>query len=455
MSKKQTIFEQFDKDETARRLQAMAEQVLALARRAGATACEVHAGESQGAQIEVRKGDLETVEFNRDTGISVTCYSGQRKGSSSTTDMTAEGLRLAVESATTIARAVEADPYAGLPEPSLHPAPQELQDLDLFRPVAWTLGDMEARAKAAESAGLAVSPLIQQCEGASVSVSASVRVVANSQGFCGTHARTRYGTGVSFVARDEAGMQRDYDFDQRIDASSLLPADQLGRRAAEKTVRRLGPRKPPQGNYPVIFEASVARGFWGHLLSAMSGSAIYRGSSFLCDRLGETLLPDWLSWQELPRLPGGQASALFDNDGVATREKWLVKDGQLQTYLLSCYAARKLGMQPTGNAGGSFNLRFHAPKVSVPAMLEQAGTGLWVTELMGQGVNLVTGDYSRGASGFWFENGELAYPVAEVTIAGRLQEMYLGVEALGDDVDTRSGLHTGSVCVQGMTIGSR
>ncbi|SDJ91696.1 metalloprotease PmbA [Billgrantia gudaonensis] len=439
----------FDAVAQQRQLESRAEQALALARRLGADAAEIGASVDQGIGVSVREGEVETVELSRDQGIAVTVYVGARKGSASSTDASEASIHAVVEKALGIARHTGEDPAAGLADAEL--MARELPDLDVHHP--WALGTDEAIdvALACESAGRRVAG-IRQSEGASLSSGEGVRVYANSHGFLGSQRGSRHSLSCLLIAEDASGMQRDYDYTSARDPRDLVAAETVGRRAAERTLQRLGAQRPATGRLPVMFDATVASGLVGHLMSAIAGGSLYRQASFLCDRLGEPLFPEWLTLFERPMERGAMASSPFDNDGVQTRDNVFIERGRLASYMLSAYSARRLGMQTTGNAGGARNLRIAAPLLSRDELLGRMERGVLVTELMGQGVNGVTGDYSRGAAGFWVENGEIQYPVEEFTIAGNLEAMFKGLVGVGDDLDTRGSIHTGSWLIDEMTV---
>ncbi|MDR5868404.1 metalloprotease PmbA [Halomonas koreensis] len=430
-------------------LETRAEAALALARRLGADACEVGASVDQGVGVNVREGEVETVELSRDQGIAVTVYVGSRKGSASSTDAAEASIKDVVEKALAIARHTGEDPAAGLAPAEL--MARELPDLDVHHP--WALSTEEAIdiALACEAAGRGMAG-IKSSDGAGLSSGEGVRVYANSHGFLGSQRGSRHSLSCLLIAEDEHGMQRDYDYTSARDPRDLLAPEVVGESAARRTLRRLGATRPATGRMPVLFDPSLAAGLVGHLLGAIAGGALYRQSSFLCDRLGETLFPEWFSLQEKPQLRGGMASSPFDNDGVATRDNVFIDQGRLASYLLSAYSARRLGMETTGNAGGARNLRLDAPLERQEALLSRMDRGVLVTELMGQGVNGVTGDYSRGAAGFWVEDGRIQHPVEEFTIAGNLEAMFKGLAGVGDDTDTRGSIHTGSWLIDEMTV---
>lgn len=431
-------------------LQAQVEHILAEARRQGATACEVAVSLQDGLTASVRQREVESVEFIRDQGFSITVYSGQRKGSASTTVMGDAAVRETVAAALAIARHTSEDDCAGLADPEL--MARELPELDLWHP--WELSPEQAveLALECEAAAFAADPRITNADGTSVDTSRGCTVYGNSHGFIGGYAGTAHSISCVMIAGEGGSMQRDYWYDHGRRADALASAQSIGRKAAERTTSRLGARSVPTCNVPVIFAAEVARGLFGHLLGAISGGALYRKASFLVDALGEQLFPDWFTLDERPLLKGGLASSSFDGDGLATRAQPFIKDGQLVSYLLSTYSGRKLGLPSTANAGGARNVFVTHGQQDRAALLKQMGTGLLVTELMGQGLNMVTGDYSRGAGGYWVENGEIQFPVQEVTIAGNLRDMYRNLVAVGSDLDTRGSLRTGSVLLEQMKV---
>jgi PmbA protein len=416
----------------------------------GASAAEVAASIEIGLGVTARLGDVETIEHTRDRGISLTVYFGQRKGSASTADIDPRSIAQTVEHACAIARYTEEDPANGLPDAAL--LAREFPDLDLWHP--WNLApDAAIRlALEIEDAGRAEDPRIVNSEGAVVQVGASLAAYANSLGFAGRERGTHHTLSCVLLAEDAAGMQRDYAYDVARAPGDLAPAAGIGRRAAERTVARLGARRVPTGQYPVLFVPETARSLVGHFLSAISGGALYRRASFLLDRVGQPVFPAFMRMSERPFLRRGHGSAVFDAEGVATRESDIVAGGVLQHYLLGSYSARKLGLATTGNAGGVHNLLVEPGTDDFPALLRRMGRGLVVTELMGQGVSLVTGDYSRGASGFWVEDGVIAHPVEEITIAANLGDMFRGIIAVGNDIDRRSHLLTGSILLERMTL---
>jgi PmbA protein len=432
------------------RLAAIAEDVIRLARAKGASEADVAASIDLGLSVGVRLGEVETVERTRDRGVSVTVYFGRRKGSANTADLDPKSIGQTVEHACAIARYTEEDPANGLADPAL--LAKEIPELDLWHP--WDITPEEAIALGVEieDAGRAFDPRIDNSDGASVQVGASLTAYANSLGFIGTERGTHHSLSVALIAEDDKGMQRDYWYDSVRRASDFMQAAQLGRKAAERTVSRLGARRLSTRDCPVLLVPEVARSLIGHFLSAVSGGALYRRASFLVDNVGKAVFPAWMQIVERPHILRGHGSTAFDSEGVATRDSDLIKDGVLARYILGSYSARKLGLQSTGNAGGVQNIVVGTGADDFTAMLKRMDTGLLVTELMGQGISLITGDYSRGASGFWVENGEIAYPVEEITIAANLRDMFQGIAAIGSDVDARSHILTGSILLERMTV---
>lgn len=434
-----------DSRERMDRLSGLAREVLRLCAARGASQAEVALNEDRGLSVNLRMGEVETVERTRDRGVALTVYFGQRKGSASTADLQPGSLEATVDQACAIARYTEADPAAGLAD--ARRMATDLREFDAWHP--WDLDADQAIALAqdAEAAGLAADARIANSDGASAYTGHSVSVYANSHGFVGAERGTSHSLSVSLIAGRGDGMQRDYWYTSGLSPDDLEAPAAVGRRAAERAVARLEPRPIRTGEYPVLFSPEMARSLVGHLLGAVSGGALYRRASFLLDHAGKQILPSWFTVVERPHLPRGLRSSAFDAEGVATVDSDLVRDGVLQRYLLGSYSARKLGLESTGNAGGVHNLEVQANAGGLDELRRGMGTGLLVTELMGQGANTVTGDYSRGASGFWVENGEIVHAVDELTIAGRLQDMFLAIEAVGADVDRRSHVGIGSVLV--------
>ena len=434
-------------------LQNLADEVLGHARKAGASACEVDVSEGFGQSVMVRCGEVETIEYNRDKGIGVTVYLGQRKGNASTADFSTAALRETVEAALNIARFTAADPCAGLPEAHLLASRADAaQDLDLYHP--WPLSVEQAieLARRCEQAAFAVSPLIANSEGASVSLQEGQFVSANSLGFMGGCPTSRHYLACSLIAGRDDAMQREDWYSTSRNPAEIAAPEAIGDYAARRALSRLGARKIRTCKVPVLFEAPLAASLIGNFVHAASGGSLYRQTSFLLDSLGQPVFSKAVRISERPHLPGALASSRFDNDGVATREREVVEDGILQAYFLGTYSARKLGMQSTGNAGGCHNLIVHPGEHDFAGLLRQMGRGLLVTELLGQGVNYVNGDYSRGAAGYWVENGEIAYPVEEITIAGNLREMFRNITAVGKDVLVRGSKQVGSILVGEMKI---
>jgi PmbA protein len=431
-------------------LKSLVEEILTEAARQGSDQAEVSASLDTGLSVNVRKGELENLEFNQDKGFGITVYFGQRKGSASTTDSSDRAIVETVTAARQIATHTQDDPCNGLAASDL--MPRELPDLDLFHPWDVTPERATEIALECEAAGLGVDERLTNSDGAQVSTQQSMRVYGNSHGFVGASAGTRHGVSCVLIGEDDNGMQRDYWYTTARMVDELEDVAEVGRKAGERTVARLSARKAPTGSYPVLFAAPMASGLFGHLTGAISGGALYRSASFLLDSLGTQVMPEWLSIIERPHLPRALASANFDGDGVATWEKPFVKGGVIESYILSTYSGRKLGMETTGNAGGVHNLDIEAPSRPLAELLREMDTGLYVHELMGQGVNAVTGDYSRGAAGFWVSGGEIQYPVEEVTIAGNLKEIFKNIVALGDDVDYRSNIRAPSVLLGELTV---
>ena len=431
-------------------LESLSRRLLDRARASGASQVEVACSEDRGLSVNVRMGAVETVESTRDRSIGVTVYFGQRKGSASTADLREESLDATVAQACAIARYTEHDEAAGLADAELMAT--DFPDLDAWHPWALEADRAIDLALACESAGREFDSRIANSDGTSVGSGESISVYANSHGFFGRDRSTQHSIGCALIAGQGEDMQRDGWYSSALSHEGLEPPVAIGRHAAERTLARLSPRSVATGQYPVLFAAEVARSLIGHLLGAVSGGALYRRASFLLDHAGKRIFPDWFAIDELPLLRGGLRSAAFDAEGVATREAPLVSRGVLQRYVLGSYSARKLGLQTTANAGGVHNLKVAANAGGFEEMVGGLSNGLLVTELMGQGVNPVTGDYSRGAAGFWVENGAIAYPVDGITVAGNLKDVFAGIEAVGRDVDPRSHIGCGSILVGRMTV---
>ncbi|MBX3674513.1 MAG: metalloprotease PmbA [Burkholderiales bacterium] len=432
-------------------LESAALRALDLARGLGASDAEAECSASVGQSVTVRLGEVETVEYNRDKALAVTVYFGQRRGNASTSDLSADSIRRTVEAACAIARHTAPDEAAGLPDAArLYRG--EAPGLDLFHPWGLTVEEAIAAARETEAAARAVDARITNSEGATVSSWDADFVFANSLGFAGGFPSSRASIGCGVVATEGDSMQRDYWYSAERDPARLEAAAAVGRRAGERAVRRLGARRVATAEVPVLFEASVAGSLVGHFVSAASGSSLYRRSSFLVDAAGKPVFSPPVTIAEEPHLPGAMGSCWFDGEGVATQPRRIVDAGVLTGYFLSSYSARKLGLETTGNAGGSHNLVVAPGDEDFAGLVRAMGRGLVVTELMGQGVNPVTGDYSRGAVGFWVEGGEIRYPVEEVTIAGNLAQMYRAIAAVGRDVLVRGSRATGSILVERMTV---
>jgi len=434
-------------------LERVAGQVLDVARKGGATAAETEVSQGVGQSVTVRKGDVETIAYNRDKGISVTVYLGQRRGHASSADFAEASLRDTVAKALAIARFTAEDPSAGLADAER--LAKRWGDLDLYHPWDLTVDEAIVLGRDAEAAALGVDKRITNSDGSSVSRGESEFVYANSLGFRGGYRSSRHSIDVSVIGEDGEGMQRDYWYSAARAPGDLARGADVGRIAGERTVRRLGSRPLSTIECPVLFEAPEAVDLIGAFVQAVSGGSLYRKSSFLLDSLGTEVFAPHVTIHEEPHLKRARGSAPFDAEGVATEPRVVVDRGVVNGYFLGSYAARKLGMRSTGNAGGSHNLVVSHGDDDLAALMRRMGRGLFVTEQLGQGVNGVTGDYSRGAAGFWIENGEIAHPVEEVTIAGNLKDMYRDIVAIGNDVDRRGSRHVGSILIGRMTVGGR
>ena len=424
------------------------------ARKLGASDAGAEASEGSGLSVGVRKGELESVERNRDKSLGVTVYLGQRRGNASTSDFSRDAIERTVQAAYDIARFTAEDPAAGLPDAA--DIATEQPELDLFHPWPVTSEQAFALALACERAAFAVDKRITNSEGAGVSAQQSHFFAAHTHGFRGGYASSRHSLSVAPIAGKGADMQRDYWYSSMRSAAELASPEAVGRYAAERALSRLRARKITTRECPVLFESTLAAGLLGSFVQAVSGGALYRRTSFLLDSMGQRVFPAHIDIDEDPFVPGGKGSSPFDDEGVRVQPRRVVEAGRVQGYFLGTYAARKLGMKTTGNAGGSHNLSLRSRRTragdDLPAMLRKLGTGLFVIELMGQGVNLVTGDYSRGASGFWVENGEIAYPVHEITIAGNLRQMLRGIQAVGADAYNYGAKTVGSVLIDRMKV---
>ncbi len=424
------------------------------ARQAGASDAAVEVSEGQGLSVNVRRGRVEQVEHNTDKGLEITVYAGQRRGHASTSDFSAQAIRSAARAAFDIARYTAEDDCAGLPEAEL--LARRVRDPGLYHPWDPSVEQAVELARRAEDAAFATDRRIRNSEGASVSAQQMHFLLANSRGFSAGYASSRHSLSCVPIAGKGNDMQRDYWWSSRRDATQLAQPEALGRYAAERALARLRARRLPTGQYPVLLEAPLAAGLIGSLVHAVSGGSLYRKTSFLCDSLGKPVLAGHLDLLEDPTIPDGMGSAPFDDEGVRTRRRRVVRGGVLEGYFLSTYSGRKLGLPTTGNSGGSHNLslssRRTAPGDDLPAMLRKLDRGLFVIELIGHGINYVTGDYSRGAMGFWVEGGQIQYPVHEITIAGNLRDMLLGIRAVGADVQVSGSRRTGSVLLESMTV---
>ena len=431
-------------------LRSIAADVLARAKSGGASGCETEVSEGYGQTVTVRMGEVETIEYNRDKGIGVTVYAGKQKGYASTSDFSPKAVADTVDAALSIARFTAADESAGLAEPEL--LAKEIGDLDLFHP--WDISVERAieMARSAEAAAFRLDPRVTNSEGATVSAQESQFISANSNGFMAGYPSSRHYVSVAVIAAQGDEMERDDWYSSARSHRDLASPEAIGDYAGRRALARLRSRKLTTRQAPVLFEAPMANGLLGHFVGAASGGNLYRKASFLVDSLGKPLFSPIVQLREEPHLRRGLASGYFDDDGVATHPRDVVKDGVLQGYFLGVYSARKLGMKTTGNAGGNHNLILAPGTESLVGLLKRMGTGLLVTEVMGQGVNTVTGDYSRGAAGYWVEGGEIAYPVSEITIAGNLRDMYRNIVAVGSDMLVRGSRQCGSILVDGMTI---
>ena len=432
-------------------LKQITHDILAQARSLGADAAEAEVSMGIGQNVSVRKGEVETIEYNRDKGASVTLYFGKQRGNASSSDLSAQALRDTVQAAASIARYTAADEFSGLADEDLL-ARGDIADLELYHPWDISVEESIELARRTEAAAFAVDKRITNSEGASVSTHEASFVYANSLGFCDGFASSRHGLSCSVIAGKDDGMQRDYWYTTARDAGTLDAPEHVGQMAGERTVARLDARKLSTRDAAVLFDPAQAAALIGHFVSAASGGSLYRKSSFLLDSLGKQVFAPLIQIREQPHMRGALASSAFDDEGVATRERDVVKDGVLQGYFLGSYSARKLGMRSTGNAGGNHNLIVRSGDLDFGGLIRKMHAGLVVTELLGHGVNPVTGDYSRGAAGFWVENGEIRYAVEEITIAGNLVEMFRNIVAVGSDVLVRGSKQCGSILIGQMTI---
>jgi len=420
------------------------------AKKQGASAAEAGLSQENGLSVSARLGDVETIEHHCDQGLGITVYFGQRKGSASTTDLSPDSIKETVSAACSIARYTSEDEYAGLPEKEL--LATEFPDLELNHPWGVSVDEAIALAIECEDAARTYDAEISNSEGASVNTHQGIHVMGNSLGFLHGYISTRHSLSCSVLAQRGDSMQRDYWYSVSRNALSLEQPIEIGKKAAERALRRLEGRSLSTRQCPVLYSAEIASSLLASFIGAISGGNLYRKSSFLLDALDSQIFPEFIHIHEQPHLKGALGSAAYDGEGVATKTRDIVSDGILRSYVLSTYSARKLGLRSTGNAGGVRNLTITPGELDYQGMLKQLDTGLLVTELMGQGVNMVTGDYSRGAAGFWVENGEIQYPVEEITIAGNLKDMFKNIVAVGNDVDYRGNVRTGSILVERMSI---
>ncbi|SJM93303.1 metalloprotease PmbA [Crenothrix polyspora] len=436
--------------EQINQLKNIVQDLLDEAKQQGATAAEAGLSQETGLSVNARMGDVETIEHHCDQGLGITVFFGQRKGSASTSDLSPASIKETVRAACSIARYTSEDEYAGLPDKAM--LATEFPDLDVNHPWTVSVDEAIALAIACEDAALTYHSEISNSEGASVNTHQGIRVMGNSLGFLQGYSSTRHSLSCSVLGQRGDSMQRDYWYSVARNANDLEAAVDIGRKAAERTIKRLEARRLTTRQCPVLYAPETAAGLLGSLMGAISGGNLYRKSTFLLDALGQQIFPEFIRIHEQPYLTRALGSSAYDGDGVATQTRDIVSNGVLRGYVLGTYSARKLGMQSTGNAGGVHNLTLDSGALDFDAMLKLMGTGLLVTELMGQGVKMMTGDYSRGASGFWVENGEIQYPVEEITIAGNLKDMFKHIVAVGNDVDYRGNTRTGSILIERMSI---
>ena len=431
------------------RLEQAVSQALSIAQK-GCDSAEVAVSRTTGMSVSTRMGEVENVEFNSDGALGSTVYQNQRKGSASSTDLSEEAIARTVQAAIDIAKYTSEDPCSGPADRDL--LAFEAPDLQLFYPSEVSADQAIDYAANAEKAALSADPRITNTEGGSFNSHYGIRVFGNTLGMLQSYCSSRHSMSACVIAEENGDMERDYAYTIARKLDDLKSAQWVGEECARRTLSRLAPRKLATQKAPVIFASEVATGLFGHLVGAISGTSVYRKSTFLLDSLGKQILPDWLTIRELPHVIGGLASTPFDSEGVRTEDRLIIENGVLNNWLMTTYAARKLGLKSTGHAGGIHNWHIAGQGLGFDDMLREMGTGLVVTELMGQGVSGITGDYSRGASGFWVENGEIQYPVSEITIAGNLKDMWASIIATGDDIETRSNIQCGSVWLPEMSI---
>lgn len=431
------------------------EKLLKLAKSAGATQSDAALNSGSGVSLSVRKGDIETVEHQDDQNLSITVYVGQQKGSASTTDLSDESLKETVDAAIHIAQFTLPDEAAGLPDQEN--LAKDWLDLDIYHPWEIELPHAIELAKETEAKALAMDARITNSEGAAFNTYQGLNVYGSSDGFLAATYATNHGLSLSLIAANKAGeMQRDFSYTEARDYKDLWPLEKVAEETVMRTVRRIEPRSIKTQSTPVIFEANIAGALLANYLRAISGGALYRRSSFLLDSLGQQVFPGWFSFYDNPFIPKALGSAPFDAEAVQVKPQFLLEAGRVNTYLLSSYTARKLGMKTTGHAGGAYNVDVsHDKSLDLAGLIKKMHTGLIITEVMGQGINLVTGDYSRGASGLWVENGIIQHPVEEITIAGNLKEMFAGIVAISNDIDMRGKIRTGSILIEKMMIAGR
>lgn len=431
-------------------LKEVVQDILISAKKMGLDAAEAGISYASGLSATVRLGTVDTIEFTEDKTLGLTVYKGKRKGSASTTDLSKEAIKSSLEAASRIAEYTEEDACAGLADKDL--LARKIPDLQLYHPFDIAPEQAIHFAKECEDIARSYDPRIVNSEGATFSTHKSYRVYGNSEGFMGAYPATRHSLSCVVIAKTKDSMQRDYDYTVARDHHDLESRTKIGKHAAERTLKRLNAQKIKTCQAPVIFASEIAGGLWGNLIAAISGGNLYRKSSFLLDHLDKKIFPDFVNVIEVPHLIKGLGSSPFDLEGVVTKRHDIIKEGILKSYVLNSYSARKLGLISTGNSGGIHNLEISHSHKDLNALLKQMDKGLLVTELMGHGVNIVTGDYSRGASGFWVENGEIQYPVEEITIAGNLKDMFKNLQAIGNDIERRGSIFTGSLLLDHMMI---
>ena len=431
-------------------LRGIADAMLSYAKQRGASAAAVDVSVGFGQAVTVRQGEVETIEYNRDKGLGITVYLGQQRGNASTSDFSTQAINDTVDAALSIARYTAKDDCSGLPDAEM--LARDAVDLDLYYPWDLSVDDAIALAQQCEQAALDTDKRVNNSEGATVNLHEALFISANSLGFMGGFPTSRHSLSCAVIAGKDDGMERDYWYSVARDAKDLLAAQQVGRIAAERSVRRLNARQIATMQVPVLFEAPIASSLLGHFVGAVSGGSLYRKSSFLLDKKDQQIFAPHINIRDVPDIRKGLASSPFDDEGVQTQTRSIVESGVLKDYFLGSYSARKLGLRSTGNAGGCHNLILQSGELNFAGLLKTMSRGLLVTELLGSGVNPITGDYSRGAAGFWVENGEIQYPVEEITIAGNLQDMYRNIVAVGNDVLVQGSRQCGSILVEGMTV---